>query len=146
MYQINQDECWLFANSRAFLNRRHLYFTLVNLIFEKVLNSFQSNLDLLILSIDLRNLDYVSYMASPENSLMKKYLSQSPSGSLRPILAPQTLKNDFELAFLEHCIVNQKSFICLILSPTVNNTNNIPDVIVNSLNEFNGSLYSNLLT
>lgn len=144
LYQVNQSQSWLVVQNKAISTNKSLLFDLVDSLFEQLLNSFISKFDVVILSKDFNNLEHIQYMTSSGETFLKQYLSQHPE-IYRPLLAPQTFKNEFELALLEYCIVKSQSFVCLTLSQSVDNVADIPNEIINSVNELNGLLYSNLL-
>lgn len=120
---------------------------LVNYLAEQIFSQAKTVFDLMIISKELTRWEYVQYITGSSASTMKDRLTQlTKVVDLRPLLPPETVKSELELALLEYCIVssNKKfNFACLLLpSEYAETLDFLPKPIISSITEF--TLFSHL--
>lgn len=121
---------------------------LVNFLAAQIFSQTKTAFDLLIISKELTRWEYVQYITgSGASTSMKDRLAQlAKVVDLRPLLPPETVKSEFELALLEYCIVSSSkkfNFLCLMLPTEYAETLDfLPKQITTSITEF--TLFSHL--
>lgn len=115
---------------------------LIDFIAENIFKMIKSPFELHLISKDLTRFDYLQYFGSAEG------LSQlGASIEMQPLIAPETVKNEFESALLEYCIVNKLNFACFLLPASFKDrVKFIPREIIESITAFTELSYSNIIT
>lgn len=137
LYRLQSEDYWLVFDDKL-VSYYHLHCTdLVDYLEENVLKSISAKYELLIISKDFNrssnSLEYFGSLKFP----------------FKQMIAPETVKNYFELAFIEYCIVYRMNFACFILPSSMvleDKSAPIPNAIINNLNQFTEFSYSNIIT
>lgn len=147
LYQLGARQYWMAINDRLLTGHSPQTVRVVNAIFEKVFTPIETTFDLIIVSKDCNRLSYVQHLQSAINCpSLEDYLTElQKSNQVRPLLAPYSVKNEFELAVIEYCITTKQPFLCLIL-PAAFEEENIPKPVRDSISELNDLSHSNIIT
>lgn len=152
LFHLKDGDYWLVADYKlTTVELVNFCPRLVNYLSEQIFSQTKTAFDLLIISKELTRWEYVQYITGSSSvpTTMKDRLAQlAKVVDLRPLLPPQTVKSEFELALLEYCIVNSSNskkfnFACLMLpSEYAETLDFLPKQITTSITEF--TLFSHL--
>ena len=144
----SDDQYWLVVKDKCLLPKWNAYTPkLINFIAENVFKRITSNFDLVAISKDLIQSTYMQYMSTESVSPQKMATFKQQNPNLKFLLAPATLKNEFELALFEYCIVYKLSFIVFLLPSSLDDVclRLFPAAVVNAFYHFT-NVYSNIIT
>lgn len=143
LYKLGSTQFWFVIFKKQLTLFNHLIVRAVNYVFD---NLFSSKSLIILVSKDLNKIESAQYLTTRTNDAIEKYLSEWSRVDLQMLLPPDTVKEDFEFALIEYCIVNKVNLVCFVLPVASNNIDLIPSCVKNTINEFYDLSYSNIMT
>lgn len=144
LYQLNASDYWLVVDNKLALEFSTFSSRLVDYIAENIFHQVKPKFDLFLVSNDMTRLEYAQYFIGNFNS-SQRLTQLEKAVDIRPVISPDTVKSDFELALLEYCITMKQNFACFLLPMDMVETF-IPKQITESVNSFSELSYSVIIT